>query len=98
MAVDGNWNCKMDTPLGERTMMLTLATNGSELTGTVSNGSGGTPIADGRADGDSASWRANINKPFPMSLEFTVTVNGNELTGSVKLGAFGNAPIRGTRA
>ena len=98
MAVDGNWNCTMDTPLGQRTILLSLTTNGSELTGTLSEGSGGTPIQDGRVNGDSASWKADITKPMSLTLEFNVTVTGNEMTGSVKLGAFGNAPFRGMRA
>lgn len=77
--------------------MLTLAVNGSDLTGTLSNGAQSTAIQDGRADGDNASWKADISSPMPMTLEFTVTVTGNNMTGSVKLGIFGNAPLRGTR-
>ena len=98
MAIDGTWNCAMDTPLGERKIILTLAANGSNLTGTVGNGSESTAIQDGRADGDNASWKADISSPISMTLEFAVTVTGNDITGSVKLGMFGNAPLRGTRA
>jgi hypothetical protein len=98
MPIDGTWNCAMDTPLGERKLILTLAANGSSLTGTVGNGSESTAIQDGRANGDAASWKADITSPMSMTLEFTVTVTGNDMTGSVKLGMFGNAPLRGTRA
>lgn len=98
MPIDGNWNCVMDTPLGERKIILTLAANGSDLTGTISNGSESTAIQDGHADGDHASWKADISSPVSMTLEFTATVSGNDMTGSVKLGMFGNAPLRGTRA
>lgn len=98
MLLDGNWNCAMDTPLGERKLMLTLATNGSDLTGTLGNGSESTAIQDGHADGDHASWKADITSPMSLTLEFTVNVAGDEMTGSVKLGMFGNAPLRGTRA
>lgn len=98
MPLDGSWNCALDTPLGERKMMVTLAVNGSDLTGTLSNGSQHTAIQDGRADGDNASWKADISSPMSMTLEFTVAVAGDNMTGSVKLGMFGNAPIRGTRA
>ena len=34
MAVDGNWNITMSTPMGERNATLTLATAGGTLTGT----------------------------------------------------------------
>jgi hypothetical protein len=88
----------METPLGERKVSLTLAANGSALTGTISNGSESTPIQDGHADGDNASWKTDITSPMSMTLEFNVTVAGNDMTGSVKLGFFGNAPLRGTRA
>lgn len=98
MSVDGNWNCTMDSPLGERKVVLTLAANGPDLTGTLGDGSATTSIQDGRADGDNASWSAKITSPVSMTLEFTVTVTGNDMTGSVKLGMFGNAPLRGTRA
>lgn len=98
MPIGGNWNCTMETPLGERKVMLTLAANGSDLTGAISNGSESTAIQDGHADGDHASWKADISSPISMTIEFTVTVTGDDMTGSVKLGMFGNAPLRGTRA
>lgn len=98
MSIDGNWNCTMDTPLGERKILLALAANGSQLTGTLGDGSAATQIQDGRVDGDKASWKADITSPMSMTLEFTVTVTGDEMGGSVKLGPFGNAPLRGTRA
>ena len=98
MSIDGSWSCTMDTPLGERKVLLTLAVDGGKLTGTIGDGSESTPIQDGRADGDTASWKAKITKPVSMTMEFTVTVTGNEMAGSVKLGMFGNAPLRGTRA
>jgi hypothetical protein len=98
MPVDGNWNCTMDTPLGERKLILNLAANSSDLTGTIGNGSESTPIQDGRADGDTATWKADISNPISMTLEFAVTVTGDNMAGSVKLGMFGNAPLRGTRA
>lgn len=97
MSLDGSWNCTLDTPLGERKVLLTLAANGAELTGTIGNGSESTPIQDGRADGNNATWKTKISKPVSMTMEFNVTVTGNEMGGTVKLGMFGNAPLRGTR-
>lgn len=88
----------MDTPLGERKVLLTLAVHDEELTGTIGNGSESTDIEDGRANGDNATWKAKISKPVSMTMEFNVTVTGNEMAGSVKLGMFGNAPLRGMRA
>ena len=98
MPIDGSWSCTMDTPLGQRKVLLTLTADGSQLSGTLGDGSAATAIQAGRVDGDNASWKADITSPMPMTLEFTVTVTGNEMGGSVKLGGFGNAPLRGTRA
>ena len=98
MSIDGNWNCTMDTPLGERKILLALTANGSALTGTLGDGSAATPIQDGSVEGDNASWKADITSPMNLTLEFRVTVTGNEMGGSVKLGAFGNASLRGSRA
>lgn len=97
MSLDGDWSCTIETPLGERKVLLTLAANGTELSGTISDGSESTPIQDGRADGDKATWETKITKPVSMTMKFNVTVTGNEMAGSVKLGMFGNAPLRGTR-
>ena len=38
MAADGTWNLTMQTPMGERTSKLTLATAGGTLTGNADTG------------------------------------------------------------
>ncbi len=52
MAVDGNWNITMSTPMGERNATLTLKNAGGALTGTQGADGNSTEIFDGTANGD----------------------------------------------
>ena len=97
MAVDGNWNIIMNTPMGDRSATLSLRTAGGALTGTQAADGNSTEIFDGAANGDNVSWKISITNPMPLTLEFNVTVDGDALNGSVKLGMFGNASVTGTR-
>ena len=97
MAIDGTWNIVMKTPIGEQKSTLALTTDGQTVSGTMSGNDGETPIRDGAADGNKASWKADITKPMAMTLEFSATVDGDTISGTTKLGMFGNAPFSGSR-
>ena len=49
MAVDGNWNLTMTTPMGERQATLNLKSAGGTLTGTQAAEGNSTEIFDGAA-------------------------------------------------
>ena len=49
MAVDGNWNIVMTTPMGERKATLTLKNSGGTLTGTQGADGNSGEIFDGTA-------------------------------------------------
>ena len=88
----------METPMGTHTVSLQLTSAGTTLTGRLSGADGGTTeIFDGHVDGDKASWKADITKPMPLTLEFSVTVDDAAMSGHVKLGMFGDAALTGTR-
>src|SRR5258705_5419180 len=57
MAVDGNWNITMSTPMGERNATLTLKNAGGALTGTQGADGNSTEIFDGSAHGVAAAWK-----------------------------------------
>lgn len=97
MSVDGNWNTKVNSPMGVQEGTLEITSSGDSFTGTMKGRQGEQPIS-GKVDGDTLTWAAQITSPFPMTLEFTVTVNGDAMTGSVKAGAFGSSPLTGERA
>jgi hypothetical protein len=98
MAVDGNWNITIKTPMGEQTGLLTLNTEGGALTGQMSGNMGAVAIENGAADGDSVKWSAKVTSPMPITLEFDGKVDGDSISGNVKLGAFGTSTFSGARA
>jgi hypothetical protein len=98
MAIDGTWSADMETPTGTHTVSLQLTSAGTTLTGTMSGADGSVEIFDGHVDGDTASWKADITKPMPLTLEFSVTVDDVAMSGRVKLGMFGDAALTGARA
>ena len=99
MAVDGTWKLTVKTPMGEQQSTLTLSSSGATVTGTQSAATGQSrPIEDGKISGNTLNWKASIERPMPMTLEFSGTIDGDSMTGSVKLGMFGSSTFSGVRA
>ena len=71
MAVDGNWNIVMSTPMGDRNATLSLKNAGGTLTGTQGADGNSTEIFDGTANGDDVAWKVSITNPMPLTLAFT---------------------------
>ena len=97
MVANGNWKLTMSTPIGERAATVSLATNGSVLTGTQSAEGQSGPIV-GTVNGNAVAWKVSITNPMPMTIEFVGTVDGDSISGSMNTGAFGSWPFTGTRA
>ena len=97
MSIAGDWNCVVASPIGKQASVLTLAVDGTAVTGT-NNGPGG-PVAvyDGTADSDKVVFKNDITSPFKMTLTWEFTVSGDTLTGTVAAGAFGKSPLTGSR-
>jgi len=98
MAVDGNWNITMSTPMGDRTATLSLASSGSTLTGTQAADGNSGEIFDGAVKGDEVSWKISIVDPMPLTLEFTGKVAGDSISGDMGIGPMGSFPFTGKRA
>ena len=98
MAVDGNWNIIMSTPMGDRNTTLSLKTAGGTLTGTQEAEGNSIDIFDGKANGDEVAWKVSITNPMPLTLEFTGKVSGNSISGEMGIGPMGSFPFQGTRA
>ena len=98
MAVDGNWNLTMSTPMGERQATLSLKAAGGTLTGTQGAEGNTTEIFDGTANGDDVAWKVSITNPMPLTLEFKGSVSGDAISGEMGIGLMGNFPFTGTRA
>jgi hypothetical protein len=98
MAVDGNWNITMSTPMGERNATLTLKNSGGTLTGSQGTDGQSTEIFDGSANGDDVAWKLSITNPMPLTLAFTGKVSGDTIAGEMGIGPMGSFPFKGTRA
>ena len=97
MAVDGNWNLVMSTPMGERNATLNLKCSGGTLTGTQGADGNSTEIFEGTVNGDDVAWKVSITNPMPLTLEFTGKVTGDAISGEMGLGFMGSFPFTGTR-
>jgi hypothetical protein len=97
MSADGNWKVTINTPMGARTMAVSIATSGDTFTGKVDSEMGAQEVT-GKVDGDTLTWSTDITNPMPMKLEFNAKVDGDKMTGNCKLGMFGNASLTGERA
>ena len=97
MSADGNWKITINTPMGARTMDVSIATSGDTFTGKVDSEMGSQEVT-GAVAGDTLTWSSDITNPMPMKLEFSAKVEGDKMSGNVKLGMFGNAALTGERA
>jgi hypothetical protein len=98
MAVDGNWNLTMQTPMGERNATLNLKSAGGTLTGTQGADGNSTEIFDGTVSGNDVAWKVSITNPMPLTLEFKGAVAGDDISGEMGIGFMGNFPFAGKRA
>ncbi|MGA7809204.1 hypothetical protein [Bradyrhizobium sp.] len=98
MAVDGNWNITMSTPMGDRNATLSLKSAGATLTGTQAAEGNSAEIFDGTVNGDSVAWKVSITNPMPLTLEFTGKVAGDAISGDMGIGMMGSFPFTGKRA
>src|SRR5258708_35988455 len=98
MAVDGNWNLTMSTPMGERNATLSLKNSVGTLTGTQGAEGNSTEIFEGTANGDDVAWKVSITNPMPLTLEFSGKVSGDSISGQMGIGPMGSFPFTGKRA
>ena len=98
MAVDGNWNITMSTPMGDRKATLSLSSSGGTLTGTQGAEGNSAEIFDGTVDGNDVAWKVSITNPMPLTLDFSGKVAGDSISGEMGIGPMGSFPFTGTRA
>jgi hypothetical protein len=95
--VQGKWNITIKTPMGDKSGVLDLKTEGTMLTGSLSDAEHYAAISDGMVEGNKLSWSAKITKPMRMSFKFTATVEADRISGAAKH-LLGKATFTGTRA
>lgn len=95
--VQGRWNITIKTPVGDKSGVLELKTEGTRLTGSLSDAEHFAAISDGTVEGNQLRWSAKITKPMRMSLKFTAIVEADRISGAAKH-LLGKATFTGTRA
>jgi hypothetical protein len=95
--IDGRWHCTMDTPMGAQAVMLTLSTEGGELSGEAESPFGTQSFSGGTVTGRAIAWHLSVTSPMAIELDFRATVEGDRLDGVVVAGPFGENAFEGTR-
>ena len=94
--VESRWNITIKTPLGDKSGLLDLKTDGTALTGSLSDADHYAAISDGKVVGNVLSWSVKIAKPMRMTFKFTATIEADYISGSAKH-LLGKATFTGTR-
>ncbi|MEU4245354.1 LLM class flavin-dependent oxidoreductase [Actinoplanes sp. NPDC026619] len=97
-ALAGRWNAVIATPMGDQRVVLDLAVDAAQVTGTATQNGATVAIADGSVGADEAQWTVTVTAPFPMTLSYRVQAAGDTLTGSVQAGTFPPSRLTGERA
>ncbi len=97
MAIDGNWNLTMQSPMGPRPVTAEFTSSGGSIGGNFTGAQGG-PVT-GTIDGNAVAFSATVAGPMgQMELKFAGTLDGDAMSGTVAFGAFGNGTFAGARA
>ena len=98
MALDGNWNLTMNSPMGPRPVKAEFTTSGNTIGGSFLGDAGAAPVT-GTLDGDQAAFAATVQGPMgQLELKFSGTVAGDSISGNVQFGAFGSGTFTGEKA
>ena len=98
MSVEGKWNLKVSTPMGEQTPVLTLNVSGNECSGSFAGAQGSAEFSGGSVEGDKVSFSLQIEAMGQkINLECSATVDGDKISGELK-SPMGPAQFSGERA
>lgn len=93
----GRWNITISTPMGDKSGVLDLKAEGATLTGSLSDASYYVEIIDGKVEGNTLCWSAQITSPMRMKFKFTATVEEDRISGVARY-LLGKATFTGTRS
>jgi len=98
MALDGNWNLTMNSPMGARPVTANFKTDGGTISGEFTGAQGAAPVS-GTANGNDVAFAATVSGPMgQMELKFSGTLDGDSISGNVQFGAFGSGTFTGNKA
>jgi hypothetical protein len=96
MSAQGKWNVTIDTPMGEKTGVLELTSDGANLSGSLYDDEHRAEISEGRDVGGELTWTVKLTRPMRLSLKFTARVDGDRIEGMARH-LLGKARFHGTR-
>jgi hypothetical protein len=98
VAIDGNWNLTMQSPMGAREVKADFASSGGAISGTFTGDQGAAPLT-GTLDGNAVTFAATVSGPMgQLELKFGGTLDGDAIAGTVQFGAFGSGTFTGSKA
>lgn len=97
MKIDGSYNLSLNTPVGTQDGSLTLKSDGTSLSGTLTNARGSSAFAGGTITGGAVEFDTKIPTPLGrLKAHVTGKVDGDHFSGDAKL-PLGTAHIEGDR-
>jgi len=91
VSIAGNWNVRIDFPLGSSNHKLTIVQNGNTLAGFHEGETVGGDVR-GSIYGNQAHFRSrHAIQGTAIGYEFTGTVDGNQMSGEINMGEYGPA-------
>lgn len=96
MSLDGNYDCLLQTPMGEQKSVFTVQTDGDTFTGQNAGERGTLQVENGKVDGNKLTWNMSLQQPMQISLACEATIEGDALDGTFTSN-FGSMPFKGVR-
>lgn len=96
VAIDGEWQITMSTPMGPQEMTAHFRTEGERLSGELVSPEGSQGFT-GTVTGNRLKFDLAVEKPMKITLKYDITIEGDALTGKAKMGIFGSAKLKGQR-
>lgn len=101
-ALVGSWELMIRTPIGRLPVLLDLAHDGADLSGTATSRDECVPLRDLHAEptpeGVRLRWRQAVTRPMRLELGFDVVVSGSELRGESRAGRLPRSPVTGHKS
>jgi hypothetical protein len=78
--IDGKWEGKVKTQIGEQSIRMSFKSDGNRLTGTVNDGRADSQIEDGTIEGATISFKQTVNLGgSDISFTYIGKVNGDQI-------------------
>ncbi|KAJ9149778.1 Epoxide hydrolase 4 [Pleurostoma richardsiae] len=97
--VDGVWDLTVKAPGGKiQKIKLTLKSSGTSLSGSLDGDEGINKFDNGKVEGSSITFRAQLTRPFKVKVNYKATIDGNKITGQAKAAMLPPLRFSGARA